>query len=429
MKYFIYLFLLSYIVSCKKEMTETIVEKKIEPKDTTVKVDIKDSVSIVQKLSSLDSASVTNKKTSWFITNKTFDEILEVKETPFYGFMERSWGFTPYIQTPITIADYWNDRGNLFYYDFNKDGKKDVWAWCYKSQFPTNMLGINVFSEYVKNDFTTFNSKIEKSLTSVRKAVVSDVDNDGYEDIVMFSQGYDAEPFPGDSIGIYYPKENKFQYLSEDIGFFHGGAVGDINNDGLVDIVSFGLPNMMNNTPTIYLNKGNRRFVKSTSNQVNFPPDGKGGYPSIELYDIDNDGFLDMILGSTNSIKIIKNTNGVFDMKNITNITTEALPLSFIFYDFDKNGKIDILSTNTYNYQGYNINLYLNDGKNFVDETKKYFDVTSHQSKFTWIKWLRIFDYDKDGDLDIVGDGTFGSLLYKKIHWKNNNGKYNQIIN
>lgn len=103
--------------------------------------------------------------------------------------------------------------------------------------------------------------------------------------------------------------------------------------------------------------------------------------------------------------------------------------MSFIFFDFNNDKKIDIVSNNTYNYNGYNINLYLNNGNNFTDETSKYFDKTTHQSQYTWIKWLRMFDYDKDGDLDIVGEGTFGFLQNKKIHWKNNDNKFIETIN
>lgn len=433
MRYFIYFLLFVFLISCKKEIPVIFVEKPedkpINSNDSTQTNKPQDTIVIIQKSYSLDSASKTNKKTSWFTTNKTFDEIVDVQRTHFKGFMENNGNFSPYIFRQNTIADYISEGGAYFYYDFNKDGKKDVWTWCYKSPFNTNAIGISVFSEYEKNNFTSTNIKIQKVLTSLRKAVVSDLDNDGYDDILMFSQGYDSHPFPGDSICIYYPKDDKYQYLSEDIGFFHGGAAGDINNDGLIDIVAFGLPHMMNNTPTIYINKGNRKFIKSASNNINFPIDGKGGYPSVELYDVDDDGFLDMILGCSNTIKIIKNTNGVFNMQNIINITTDGLPTSFIFYDFNKDKKIDILSINTYNYQGYSINLHVNNGKNYVDETDKYFDVKSHQSKYTWIKWLRMFDYDKDGDFDIVGDGTYGFLENKKIHWKNNDGKFTQTIN
>lgn len=421
MKHFYIILFLVIFVSCKKEgFIVSLSKKSVEP------TQLVEQKNIIYPVPSIDSISKINKTSSWYQTNKTFDESFDVKKTIFNGVIETSNSFSFYQFNYSTVADYWYDPGMYFYYDFNKDGKKDLWTYNFKSPWPTNKKGLSIFSEYQKdkNSYT-----IEKSLTSVRKAVVSDIDNDGYQDIVMFSQGYDAPPFPGDSIGIFYPKDNKYEYLSDDIGFFHGGAVGDVNNDGLVDIVSFGLPHEMNNTPTIYINKGNRRFVKSNDNHKNFPKDGRGGYPTIELFDMDGDGYLDMILGSTNTIKIIKNTNGVFDINNQTIINTKELPMSFVFYDFNGDKKIDIISNNTYNYQGYEISLYLNNGNNFTDETSKYFDKTTNQSQYTWIKLLRMFDYDKDGDLDIVGDGTFGFLENKKIHWRNDEGKFIQNIN
>jgi hypothetical protein len=136
-----------------------------------------------------------------------------------------------------------------------------------------------------------------------------------------------------------------------------------------------------------------------------------------------------MVLGSTGTIKIIKNTNGVFDYNNVILIKTNGLPLSFIFYDFNKDNKVDILSINTYDYQGYNLNLYNSDNNDFKDETLKYFDSVEEKSQYTWIKLIRLFDYDKDGDLDVVGDGLFGALDGKKIHWNNNEGKFKKIVN
>lgn len=419
MKYINIFTIFLILMSCKKEVA---VVEKIESKQPVVTTPI----NIVYSVQSLDSLSDVNKNSSWYQTNNSFNELLDITKTPFNGLNNNSGTFTTYVNNPITVADYWNDHGIYFYYDFNKDGFKDVWCYNFKSPWPSNQKGLSIFSEYVKNT-NSFN--VELSLTSVRKAVISDLDNDGFKDIVMFSQGYDAPPFPGDSIGIFYPKDNKYQYLSDDIGFFHGGAVGDIDNDGLSDIVSFGLPNDMNNTPTVYLNKGNRKFSKSNINYKNFPTNGGGGYPTIELFDVDNNGFLDMVLGQSNEIKIIKNTNGIFDMNNIIKIQTNGLPLSFIFYDFNKDGKVDILTTNTYDYQGYNLNLYCSVDNNFKDESSNYFDVISYKSRNTWIKLLRLFDIDRDGDLDVVGDGLFGDLEKGKIHWKNDEGKFKQIIN
>ena len=410
------LIVIIFLFSCTKEVTVTTDPLVIIPPA---------KVNVINPVGSLDSITNVNKGSSWYQTNKSFDELLDITSTPFNGINNNSGVFSSFLFKPTAVVDYWNDRGMYFYYDFNKDGKKDVWTYNFKSPWPTNQKGVSVFSEYIKNNLSL---NVEICLSSVRKAVISDVNNDGYKEIIMFSQGYDAPPFPGDSIGIFYPKDNKYEYLSEDIGFFHGGAVGDINNDGFPDIVTFGLPHDKNNIPTIYLNKGGK-FSKSNSSQINFPLDGKGGYPTIELYDMENDGFLDMVLGSTGTIKIIKNTNGVFDYNNFISIKTNGLPLSFIFYDFNKDNKVDILSTNTYDYQGYNLNLYNSDNNNFNDETLKYFDAVDEKSQYTWIKLIRLFDYDKDGDLDVVGDGLFGSLTNKKIHWNNNDGKFKRVIN
>jgi hypothetical protein len=116
-------------------------------------------------------------------------------------------------------------------------------------------------------------------------------------------------------------------------------------------------------------------------------------------------------------------------MQSAKTVQNDGMPLSFIFYDFNKDGQVDILTTNTYVYNGFNIKLYINDKENFIDQTTKYFDTTTNNNSGTWIKWIRLFDYDKDGDLDVVGDGLYGSILNNTIHWKNNKGTFNFTLN
>lgn len=45
----------------------------------------------------------------------------------------------------------------------------------------------------------------------------------------------------------------------------------------------------------------------------------------------------------------------------------------------------------------------------------------------TWAKWLRLFDFDSDGDLDIVADGKHGNMVGKIIYWQNNNGIFKYV--
>lgn len=417
MKYIIYT-LVFINLSCGKEVAKTVNYNNPQTPPTVVIPPVINQASEKFLVSSLDSISNTNKNSSWYQTNKSFDELFNHMNTPFRGFQSTSNGFIPFSIS--NTANYWNDIGTYLYYDFNKDGKKDVWSYSYKSPWPTNQKGLSVYSEY--NNDKILN--IHEGLTQIRKSVITDLDNDGFKDIVMFSHGYDAQPFPGDSIGIFYPKDLKYQYLSDEIGFYHSGAVGDINNDGLVDIIGYGFKDGKGiNRPTIYINKGNRNFTLSKTNIINFSQ--TDGYMTMELYDIDNDGYLDMILGNGGVIKIIKNNNGVFDINTAKTINNDGMPLSFIFYDFNKDGKVDILTTNTYIYNGYNLKLHINNGSNFIDQTSTYFDNFDNKDNGTWIKWIRMFDIDKDGDLDIVGDGLYGSLLNKTIYWKCNKDIFN----
>ena len=95
------------------------------------------------------------------------------------------------------------------------------------------------------------------------------------------------------------------------------------------------------------------------------------------------------------------------------------------FLDFDGDGSLDILTMNNMSaYQGYALRLYLNRGTKFIDVTKEYFDVFEEGGKNTLIKWIHLFDYDKDGDLDVVADGLYGELYNNKskVFWQNNSG-------
>lgn len=426
LKYFIIVTLFISISACSK--TENINPIGNSPTSPII------NTPIVFSKKLLDSVSNINKTTSWYTTTIEMTELFDVNKSNYWGFELNSSGtFIPYNTGNSNTYSasknyYWNDLGTYLFADFTGDGKKDLWAYYWKNPWPTNAPGLHLFSEYSTNS-AAYN--LQKGLTQVRKCVISDIDNDKKQDIVLFSSGFDGMPFPGDSLGIFYPRELKYQYLNKDIGYFHGGATGDINNDGLIDIVAYsGGSAIIPVHPTCYINKGNRKFELANSIFKNF--NSNDNYYTVELYDINKDGALDLFLGSSKTLRVMLNENGTFDRSKAISFPIESnLELmDMLFMDFDQDGKTDVLTMSNVNYNGYALRLFINKGNEFIDNTKNYFDLTDEAGNGAWIKWIRLFDVDNDNDLDIVADGLFGDLKGnqgKLIYWKNNSGKFVRI--
>lgn len=391
----------------------------------------------IYPLNTLDSLSNINKTTSWYHTNKSFDQLFNVQRSLYWGFEQTTNGLIPYNTSTTNTwsankSYYWNDLGGYLYTDLTGDGLKDLWAYYYKNPWPTNAPGLHLFSEYEANP-TVYD--LQKGLVQVRKNVLADLNNDKKNEIVLFSSGYDAMPFPGDLIGIFHVDQKKYQYLTADIGYFHGGATGDINEDGLIDIVAYsGGSAVIPVHPTAYINKGGGKFELSNHLFKGFNT-SDDNYYTVELFDINKDGHLDLFLGGSGKLNIIIQKNKEFVRQEFIAIplAKDLEVLDIAFLDFNRDGNMDVLTMSNKNtYQGYELNLFLNTGTGFVDATSKYFDSYTGQGKNSWIKWIHLFDYDKDGDIDVVGDGLFGDLSggiqNRKIWWKNKGGKFVKVM-
>lgn len=423
----------SMLLSCSKASSD----KQILNTTSPVVTNPAAPNNIVYPLNSLDSVSAINKTTSWYTTNKAIDELFDVFASRYWGFeLVSNNNLVPYnTGTTSTWSSskqyYWNDLGTYIYTDLTGDGKKDLWAYYWKNPWPTNATGLHLFSEY---QLHPGNYDLQQGLTQVRKCVLADFNNDKQNEVMLFSSGYDGQPSLGDSLGIFYVKDVRYKYLSKELGYFHGGATGDINNDGLTDIVTYsGANGPIPIRPVAYLNKGSEIFESSKQVFSNFNPGSSDNYYTVELFDIDGDGWLDLFLGGQEILRMIPNKNGIFDRataKVVQNETTLEL-MDVAFYDFDKDGRTDVLTmSNKGGYSGYGLRLLINKPTGFVDVTKDYFDVFSGEGSGAWIKWIHLFDIDYDGDLDVVADGLFGALngsKGRKIYWRNQEGKFTQV--
>lgn len=427
-----------FITSCSKT-DSSLVTTPVTPTPINIISPVVTTPSIiVYPVKMLDSFSAINKTTSWYQNNNGFTGVLDVTTTKYWGFQFLNGGYLPYNNSTQSTWNpnnnyYWQDFGGYLYTDLNKDGIKDLFVYYLKDPWPTNMAGLSMFSEY---DLSPNSYDLQRGLTQPRKLALADFNNDGYNEVMMFSSGYDAAPFPGDSLAYFNVKNKTYRFLSQDIGYFHGGATGDINNDGKTDIIaSSGGSQVIPIHLISYTNLGSENFQLNKSIFQGFSSSGNDNFYTVELMDLNKDDKLDIILGGNGIGIVVPQVNGIYSRSNakILPVASNQAPLDYDFLDLNGDGNLDIIATSTINnYQGYSISIYINNNGSYEDKTTDYIDKFNFPSvSRNWIKWLYLFDVDNDGDLDLVGDGYFGDFVgtnshysVKKIYWKNNSGKF-----
>ena len=132
--------------------------------------------------------------------------------------------------------------------------------------------------------------------------------------------------------------------------FYNGGgvAVGDLNNDGLTDIVF--TANM--DQPKVYFNKGNFIFDDVTGKSKVKAGGWKTG---VTMVDINGDGWLDLYICRSgnwddeerNNLLFINQQNGSFKEKAAEyGIDDPGHSTQSAFFDFDKDGDLDLFVLN-----------------------------------------------------------------------------------
>ena len=211
----------------------------------------------------------------------------------------------------LTFRHQSGGGSDIAYGDFDGDGDEDVFLlspgtdaegepsvcfpdpYCFTRAIPVEIWE-NIDNRFVLNTQKFFSGNVPE-VASNRKTLIGDFNGAGKPDIFLATHGPAAPPLPREEPpALFLSTDNGFvqtQGLDHLVGYNHGAASADIDQDGDLDIFVTDTAN----DPFFLINDGNGNFEQNT-NAVPSAINDQGVY-TAELVDVDDDGFPDLLVG------------------------------------------------------------------------------------------------------------------------------------
>ncbi len=334
------------------------------------------------------------------ITVKNGCGLIGLSKIPFNGiFCEATLSTTSY--NTVSYSQSVSGGYQMLSQDMDLDGKPDLLV----TGFTTNTISI------VRNLSTpgtvSFASEQTFSTPSNTRCIApGDFDGDGKVDLAVTSNGYGIYIYrnlssPGTiSMGSPLGLDGSFLGTS---GTYQM-ASGDLNNDGKLDLVFSdfsGNVYTLLNTSSV----GNISFSKNTVINNTY------GTTGIAISDIDGDGLADIITSCPNNdfVSAIRNTTGTsnttfsFASPQFFN-TNSSYPYRAFVGDFDKDGKMDIV---TNNYSGAKVSIFRNTSSSGTISMASTVNISSPTSNYRIV----VGDVNGDGFPDIATKSSGENLF------------------
>ena len=276
---------------------------------------------------------------------------------------------------------------------------------------PTLFLG-SAEGQYILSSQLFIDNRDIPGQSLSRQNLVADFNNDGVLDLFIADHGIGTHNGIRDSYflsqddGTWIESSNTHLSRSNYTIFDHGGAVGDIDNDGDIDIVLTELKNQL----TCWINEGNGVMKYKVCGNIHAF--------AIELGDMDGDGDLDLVHaghedGTSTATGIVLNDgNGNFYKRiKLPMVQKWTTIPELSIWDLDDDGDLDMtLSRAGHLYVGVAIQIIENQGNNKFDSQLHVLleapanYVPEHEGN-EWNNFVQNFlfgDFDKDGDPDVL---------------------------
>ena len=340
----------------------------------------------------------------------------------------------------------WNICG-----DFNKDGWIDLYSGG--SGDTTDFYSNSIFLVWnpQKNVFENKNLLNDKSLPNFFGSPHSVyLNDDDYVDIVFICSSanfnnhfYDVAIFLSDGKGGYDLKYcNLFPDYAQKFFSEGFGDIGDLNGDGIPDVVT----NHNSHTMIYWGTKeapyfSNKNYVDFPSDTANFKTYNPFGdiFPQAaevftsKIYDVNNDGLNDIVFGTSEdkiSRIIINQGNGRFNNKGLIMLPKFKTNQSnfdnedYIIDELNGDGLNDLIVTNhTSDYTTWNLFTYIQQKDNTFKVDTSIIEYTINSKRIgSWKPRLIYCDFNGDGKKDItytddaanLDADTAGIILLKK---------------